>query len=750
MSLPTGYSTACWRFGMYAEVIVDVHHQSLDRVFTYRVPDELDVRRGHRVSVPFHGRSIEGFVLDLCETTALKESIVKDIHRVLDEEPALLAHMIDLALHIRDTSHSLLVDALRLLIPAQMRGGRVREKTVRIAVCALSASGLEAALGTLKRAPKQKQALELLFANGELPATVLGPTLPPLVARGYATIREDRVRRVPHRGISPRSALPFQPSRDQARVLERLLRAYQERKGSFLLHGVTGSGKTEVYLQLIQRALDDGRQAILLVPEIALTPQMVDWFRARFPEDVAVLHSRLSVGERFDEWRRIREGGARLVVGARSAVFAPFDNLGVIVVDEEHETSYLSDHSPRYDAREVAQNRAEREGAVLVLGSATPSVTTYLRAQKGELELIELPERVMARPMPEVCVVDMRRELVGGNRSVISQTLLSELRATAVAGRQSMLLLNRRGYHPFITCRSCGKTVKCPHCDVSLTYHQDGMARCHYCEYSIPPPKSCPACESTWIKMFGAGTQKIEEELRELLPGVSMLRMDNDTTRGKDGHEKILSEFREGRAQVLIGTQMIAKGHDFPRVTLVGILAADLTLHVPDYRSEERCFQLITQMAGRAGRGFDPGRVIVQTYDPDHYAVANAARQDYHAFYTEEIRRRRVSLYPPFAEVARLLCSSQSADAARDTALSLEEEMRGVFRINPVYARALVQMRAMEAPIGRLRDEARWMLFLKLYPGDAGAAVVEELARMSRKDGFAARVQLEVNPQSMM
>lgn len=370
---------------------------------------------------------------------------------------------------------------------------------------------------------------------------------------------------------------------------------------------------------MVQQTLKQGKAAMILVPEIALTPQMVSWFRGRFGEIAAVLHSRLSAGEKFDEWRRIRRGDAKVVIGARSAVFAPCENLGLIVIDEEHETTYISDRSPRYDARDVAEWRCHHEGAMLVLASATPSILSFARARRGDLTLLEMPNRVMNRPLPSVEIVDMRTELTNGNRSIFSSLLQSRLKQCLQAGEQAMLLMNRRGYNSFVSCRNCGQSVKCPNCDIAMTYHLiggDGQLHCHYCGHAAPVPNKCPECGSPYIRYFGAGTQKVEDDLKKLLPDVSVVRMDIDTTAGKDGHRKLLDTFRSGKAQVLVGTQMIAKGLDFPKVTLVGVIAADQTLNLPDYRSRERTFQLLTQVAGRAGRSTLPGQVVIQTYKP--------------------------------------------------------------------------------------------------------------------------------------
>lgn len=543
----------------------------------------------------------------------------------------------------------------------------------------------------------------------------------------------------------------------QQAAVAQLTQALRGEGGRFLLHGVTGSGKTEVYIRAIRETLESGRTAIVLVPEISLTPQMVNWFRARFGGDAAVLHSRLSDGERFDEWRRIRRGGARVVIGARSAVFAPLQNLGMIIVDEEHESSYQSDKRPRYDARDIARWRAEHHGGVLLLGSATPSLATYMKVMPGvrpvnRLTLLEMTERVKGRPLPEVRVVDMREELVNGNRSIFSGALIEGMRETLHEGRQVILFLNRRGYAHFVSCRSCGYVEKCEHCDVSLTFHmEEQLLKCHYCGFTKRMPTACPQCASRFIKQFGAGTQKVEEEVRARFPGVPVARMDMDTTSAKGAHERILGAFRRGETRVLVGTQMIAKGLDFPNVTLVGVVAADMTLHVPDYRSVERTFQLLTQVAGRAGRADFPGRVIVQTYDPEHYGIRLAARQDYRAFYFEEERVRRRALYPPFTVLARLLVSSKDGERAKNTAEALEKQLGAWLEQVPERRRDVVQYRALEAPLKLLRGEARYMVFIKMYARGASDEIVSQMEELEQQEYEpGVRVELEVNPVSMM
>ena len=578
----------------YAQIIVDLSAGAVDRVFTYAVPAGMAIRPGQLVTVPFGPRTLDGFVVGLAESCALDPGRVKPVLRVRDAEPVLLPDLMELAEWMHRRCLCNLVDALRLMLPSELRGGRVRARTKRFARLTLDAAGVEAFEAANRRAPRQLEALALLRAGDRETADLDAAALRALVKKGAAEVYESEQRRTPTLLKDARRDPDPELTPGQRAAVDRLTAALTSGGGRFLLHGVTGSGKTEVYIRLIRRALELGRTAVVLVPEIALTPQMVDWFHGRFGGSAAVLHSALSAGERYDEWRRIRSGEARVVVGARSAVFAPLRDIGVIVVDEEHESTYQSDHRPRYDAREVAWKRAAQHGAVLVLGSATPSVSTYMRAMPGvrpenRLELIELRQRVNRRPLPAVEVVDMRREFRQGNQSIFSGKLTAALEECLAGGHQAMLFINRRGHSTFVSCRACGYVVKCDRCDVSMTWHQaENALRCHYCGRTMPPPKRCPQCGSAYIKYFGAGTQKVEDEVRRWFPLASVARMDVDTTRAKDAHAHILERFRRGESNVLVGTQMIAKGLDFPNVTLVGVVAADMSLNLPDYRSVER------------------------------------------------------------------------------------------------------------------------------------------------------------------
>ena len=729
---------------MYANVIIDRASDALDHVFTYAVPEGMDVRVGQQVRVPLGGGRADGFVVERTDACALEASRVKPILGVRFAEPVILPEMMDLALWMRGRYNCNLVEALRLMLPSEMRRGSVHARVRRVARLARP--------DAVVRGARQAEIVERLRAGEVETSRLPASALRALVQKGVVEICERETRRAP--GALRGAPLPDpELTRAQRRAAQEVCSAL-EGGGRFLLHGVTGSGKTEVYIRLARRALEMGKGCVVLVPEIALTPQMAAWFHQRFGADAAVLHSGLSAGERRDEWLRIRRGEARVVVGARSAVFAPIQNLGAIVIDEEHEGSYQSDRRPRYDAREVAWRRAQAAGAVLVLGSATPSIATYMRAMPGvrpenRLALIELPERVGGRPLPGIEVVDMRREFERGNRSIFSALLSQALRDCVDRGRQAMLLINRRGHSSFVSCRKCGYVVKCPACDVSMTYHQaENVLRCHYCGAERPVPRKCPECASPYIKFFGVGTEQVVEEARRLLPGATILRMDYDTTRTKDAHAKILEAFRQGEADVLVGTQMIAKGLDFPNVTLSGVVAADMTLNLPDYRSVERTFQLITQMAGRAGRSSHPGRVILQTYEPDHYGIRLAASQDYRAFYLRESAYRRGALYPPFTVIARIVFSAKEETAAKTAAEAAEAEL-GDFLDRGGHRPDIVQMRALECPVKRLRGEYRYQVFLKMYfKADTRRIAAQMQALAEKAEG--ARAELEVNPTSLL
>ncbi len=608
------------------------------------------------------------------------------------------------------------------------------------------------------RAPKQAEVLRILVDSGgthspaelaRLAGTTSG-TVTALRNKGYVVVVPREVTRDPyaHRNFSAPPAVI--PNQWQKQALRRLYDGIDEANGqTFVLHGVTGSGKTEVYLRLIERVLSQGKTAITLVPEIALTPQTVRRFKERFGTDVAVLHSRLSLGERYDEWRRIRNRAVRVVVGARSAVFAPVEDLGVIIIDEEHETSYKQEESPKYHARDVAIYRASLANAAVVLGSATPSIESYYRSETGEYTRLEMSHRVDARPLPPVEIVDMREEMKQGNRSIFSQSLMSALQDCLQQGHQGILLLNRRGFSSFVLCRECGAVLRCPNCRVSLTFHQmEDAVSCHYCGHQERIPSLCPDCGSKYLRQFGAGTERVTAELAEVLPEARVLRMDVDTTSTKGAHERILGQFEHRQADFLVGTQMIAKGLDFPGVALVGVVTADTALNLPDFRAGERTFQLLTQVAGRAGRGSVPGRVIIQTYAPEHYSIVAAQNHDYHLFARQEMEFRRQLWYPPYAQLGRILVSGPEEKHAMGRAAAIAKQCQDWLAQTRVSSGEVVG--PSPAPLSKLNNRYRWHVLVKLSSRSEMEALFDTIDTGAYDKKESIRVSMDIEPISLL
>ncbi|MGG6438815.1 primosomal protein N' [Saccharococcus caldoxylosilyticus] len=606
------------------------------------------------------------------------------------------------------------------------------------------------------RAVKQKQVLTFLLSKNEaVPMQELieqtsasYASVKSLVEKGLVVEKEIEVYRDPyeHRTFAKTKPLPLTVEQEKAlSAIVKRVRANEHRV--FLLYGVTGSGKTEVYMQAMEEVLRQGKEAIVLVPEISLTPQMVERFKGRFGSQVAVLHSGLSVGEKYDEWRKIHRKEVQLVVGARSAIFAPFENLGMIIIDEEHEASYKQEENPRYHARDVAIYRARLHGCPVVLGSATPSLETFARAKKGVYELLTLPKRISDNGMPDVHIVDMREELRSGNRSMFSRMLFEKLKERLHKGEQSVLFLNRRGYSTFVMCRDCGHVIRCPHCDISLTYHRAGQRlKCHYCGHEEPIMYRCPSCGSEHIRFFGTGTQKVEEELTKLLPEARVIRMDVDTTSRKGAHEQLLSKFGEGKADILLGTQMIAKGLDFPNVTLVGVLAADTMLHLPDFRASEKTFQLLTQVSGRAGRHELPGEVVIQSYTPEHYSIALAAKHDYDAFYQREMMLRKMYGYPPFYYLTLITVSHQEITKAA----AVTEKIAAYLRAQ--LSKEAIILGPVASPIARLHDRYRYQCMIK-YKREANmTSALKTIIDRYQHDAAQGdlSITIDTNPYMMM
>lgn len=581
-------------------------------------------------------------------------------------------------------------------------------------------------------------------------------TIKSLEKKGLIKIEELEVKR----NAITKEIAPFEKvvlTKEQKYCVDKILSDYQEKRyNKFLIHGVTGSGKTEIYLQLIEKALEIGKQAIVLVPEISLTPQTIERFAGRFKDNVAVLHSRLSPGERYDEWRKIKEGKVQIVVGARSAIFAPFDNLAFIIIDEEHESSYKSSMNPKYSAIEVGEKRCEIEGATLILGSATPSIDSYYKAKKGEFKLLELKNRVNNYEMPEIHVIDMKEELDKGNKSMFSNALYNSILENLKAKKQTILFLNRRGFSTFISCRKCGFVVKCKQCDISMTYHlNENILRCHYCGFTQNPPTICPDCNSKYIKYFGVGTEKVEEEVKRLFPQARVARADVDTTTKKGSHEAIFSKMKKGNIDILIGTQMISKGLDFPNVTLVGIIAADITLNLPDFKASERTFQLLTQVSGRAGRGEYSGKVILQTYEPNHYSILTSKANDYIGFYNKEISIRRAFNYPPFTEIINIIISGEiEKDTIEFSNIFAEKLLNRIANFSNRLKLEEIFLGPMDAPIYKIKRKYRRQILIKTEK-EYNELVTESVEWVykncdERKKYKDINVNIDINPISII
>ena len=653
----------------YANIIVDISHEKLDKPFQYRIPEDMrgKLLPGMVVEIPFGrgDRLIKGYVIGTTKQAQIDPERIKCIHAVSTDGIGVESRLIALAAWMRDYYGATMIQALKTVIPVRKKEKPKEKKQVLLAVSEEEARE-RLTFFEKKHQTARYRLLKALLEEGCLPWELVTAKLniPPAVIRsvekmGLLKIQVDTVYRNPvHVKAARQQAVIL--NREQQGVVDGIREEWEnENARPCLIHGVTGCGKTEIYMELIAGVLKEGKQAIVLIPEIALTYQTVMRFYRRFGDRISVMNSRLSPGERFDQYERARKGLIDVMIGPRSALFTPFPNLGIIIQDEEHETSYQSETVPRYLTRETAVKRGELEHAHVIFGTATPSVDAYYKAEKGEYKLFTIRQRVKHAALPEVSIVDLREELKKGNRSVLSNALKEEMAQCLGAGHQMMLFLNRRGYAGFLSCRSCGQVIECPLCDVSLSLHRGGRLICHYCGYETTVPQTCPSCGSPFLRDFGIGTQQVESVVAREFPGARILRMDLDTTREKDGHEKILSAFANGEAEILIGTQMIVKGHDFPNVTLVGILAADLSLHASDFRAAERTFQLLTQAAGRAGRGGLPGRVVIQTYDPEHYSIQAAAEQDYEAFYRQEIAFRTLGGYPPTGGMLAVHASSE-------------------------------------------------------------------------------------------
>ena len=730
---------------LYAEVIINSEALEIDRPFTYKVPEEFnnEIKIGQIVKVPFGkgNKTSEGFILNLKNDDNIKFK-TKNIAAILVKDPVIDEDDINLIEFLREKTLCKYIDAFRLLIPVGiMKGAKAKKKKVIVLK--------NEDLSNIKNPDGYKKIVEFFKTNSgkytksELinEYSISQYKLNKLIENEVLSIEEESVFRYNDRVYN----------KDSAKTLtieqENIIREYINSDDTmFLLKGVTGSGKTEVYMKLVERVLLEGKSAIILVPEIALTPQMIERFKGRFGVNVALFHSKLSDGERFDEWFRVKEGKAKVIVGARSAIFLPAKNLGLIIIDEEHENTYKSEQNPKYQTKEVAEYLSELKGCKVILGSATPSIETYYRALTGEMKLLELNSRVDNKPMPPMKVIDMRNELKGGNKSLFSRELFIAIQERLKRKEQIILFLNRRGFSTFVSCRSCGYVFKCDECDISMTYHKNGLLICHYCGKTKREPRECPKCHSKYVKFFGAGTQRVEEEVKKYFNNVRILRMDVDTTRDKHSYERIYNTFKNGEADILIGTQMVSKGLDFKNVTLVGILAADMSINIPDYRAAERTFQIITQVAGRAGRGDKQGEVLIQTYTPQHYSLQYAVNYDYEGFYEKEFTVRAMMKYPPFGKLLLINGTSKKEELLKNFMHKI------TMMIKPLVESCLdiEILGPIPCMISKVKENYRWQIVIKGEFDSYFSKNIKEILYDENKNVYNdIRISMDINPNNL-
>lgn len=706
----------------YADIIVDISHESLDRTYQYAIPEQLTEQAviGALAVVPFGkgNRLIKGYIVHLSNKPKWKEDLIKPIHEIVSNGLVIESQLIQLAYWIKETFGSTMNDALKTVIPVKKSVKAKEKKTIRLAESIEDAKEhLE--LFKLKNNKGRVRLLEELVKEEAIDYDVVihklniaRTTIQDLEKMGIITTDVERLYRNPiQNGTVNKEQVHL--TKEQQSIVDSIIKEYRDNiRSNYLIHGVTGSGKTEVYMEIISDVIKQGKQVIMLIPEIALTYQTVMRFYKRFGDRISIMNSRLSQGERYDQYIRAKKGDIDIMIGPRSALFTPFHNLGLIIIDEEHEGTYKSENPPKYHAREVAIKRGQLANASVILGSATPSLESYKNALEGGYKLFNLQSRIGKSIMPKIWIVDLREELKKKNKSIFSLQLKELMEDRLRKKQQIMLFINRRGYAGFVSCRSCGHVMKCPHCDISLTAHNNGTLVCHYCGYSENTPVNCPTCSSRYIATFGTGTQKVEEMVKKEFPGARVLRMDMDTTKNKDSHEKILSSFANGDADILVGTQMIVKGHDFPMVTLVGILAADLSLYASDYRAAERTYQLLAQASGRAGRGDLPGEVVIQSYQPDHYSIKSASEDDYIGFYNQEMAYRELLKYPPAAHILAILIASKDEKKAMTASELLNGATKDWISKEEVSEETVI-IGPTTASLAKANDIYRFMIYIK-------------------------------------
>ncbi len=740
----------------YANIIVNISHENVDHPFSYRIPESLVevCKVGMRVNVPFGkgNRLISGYIIEIADKTKLSEDKIKDIASIAGEQTNVEENMIALARYIKEQYGSTMIAALKTVLPIKQKYQPKEKKTIEL-VWDKKEVGMFAVECKQKHYTGKERILNELMKETVLDyqlvtkkLNVAPSTLQSLLKDGVIKITKENYFRNPVVARETDKGTNIL-NEEQQSIINQFRQDYEHQIAkTYLLHGVTGSGKTEVYIKMIQKVVESKRQVIVLIPEIALTYQTLLRFYKHFKDRVSVMNSTLSPGEKYDQFQRAKNGEIDIILGPRSALFTPFQNIGLIILDEEHENSYKSEAMPRYHAREVAREIARMHGASVVLGSATPSIESYYHAKNGDYTLFTMKKRATGALLPKVDIVDLRQELKEGNRSIFSRNLQEKIRDRLNKKEQIMLFINRRGYAGFVSCRACGHVMKCPHCDVSLSEHRNGKLICHYCGFEMMRPPVCPKCKSKYLLSFRAGTEQIEEQVKILFPNARTLRMDGDTTRKKDSYDTILSAFADKKADILIGTQMIVKGHDFKDVTLVGVLAADLSLAANDYRAGERTFELLTQAAGRAGRGDREGEVVIQTYQPDHYSIIHAANQDYEGFYEEEITYRELSSYPPVYDILAVMIMAKEEEKAKKLAILLKEKASECIKKEEKQDRVSI-IGPAPAGISKLNDYYRYVFYGKSKEKEELIKIKDQLEE-ELEENKELQVYFDFNPMN--
>ena len=729
---------------MIAEIIVDVQNSQVDKVFDYNIPSSFDfLKIGYRVVVPFGNRKIEGYIIGIKNSTDCPPDKLKSIISVCDEYPLILPEIVELIKFMKDKLYLRLIDGIRLAIPSQVKKSDYKF----VSFVTLNDENLEDYLKTLnKRNQNIPKIIECLRQNGKVEVGFLNSkygnaNVKKLIDSGILSIQKNKINRLK---ISDKSQNKVELTSLQKTCVKDILKSTDK---PIVLYGVTGSGKTEVYMNVIDKVLSQGKTALMLVPEISLTPQMVRVFSDRFGTSIAVLHSALSVGEKHDEWLRIYSNDAKIVIGARSAIFAPLSNIGVIIIDEEHDSSYLSDSNPRYFTQDIAVFRAKYNKCPLVLGSATPSIETFYKTQTHEYNLTQMPVRVNQKPMPKIEIVDMCNEFRHGNNTILSLRLLEKLDETIKNNNQAILFINRRGFSSYLMCRECSYIPKCTECDANLVYHKDeNVLKCHYCGKKFKVLTKCPQCGSNSIKLGATGTQQIVELIHEHFPKVSVFRLDNDSVKNKSSYSEILSKFGNTKPAILVGTQMVTKGHDFPKVTLVGIVDADISLFNYSYKANETTFQLVTQVSGRAGRSDQAGEVVLQTYVPKNPVYLTSANYDYKKFYDKEINLRETTKFPPFAKIVRVLLTSEDDNLVKNATHKLILKLKDL-RVG--YGDKFFFLEAMKSPVNKIKNKHRYQVVLRFNNSIESEVIQKIYDVLDNLKNNKLSVFVELNPNSL-